>query len=96
LVSFSGLQLTSPSSGLGQFFAFSDFNRKSGDALSGIYEQTQTISEFAENGEWEIEYVDLGDIVGNFDSLNTGELDALGFDTTVTIDTQSGDDSLLM
>lgn len=59
-------------------------HRIAGDEFKGEYESLVTLPQVSEQGNWSIEYVLLVDQATNTQWLQTGQLQGLGFPTTLT------------
>lgn len=84
-VSYAGLSFLSPSGNQSHYAYFGPYNRIAGTALNGTYQTTVTIPQYSEAGNWQISYVYAVDQVGNYMSLNTAQLQAMGFPTQLVV-----------
>ena len=65
-VSYCQAYFYSPSNGQNVGVGFGAGNRTSGTALDGTYQATMTVRRYAEAGDWKLNYIYVGDAVGNY------------------------------
>ncbi len=65
-VSYGQAVFYSPSNGQNVSVGFGSGNRISGTALDGTYQSTMTVRRYAEAGDWKLNYIYVGDAVGNY------------------------------
>ena len=75
----------SPSNGQSQYFYA---HLVSGTSLDGIWQGTITLPQYSEAGNWTISYLYLIDKDTNTQYLQSSDLQALGFPTTITVISQ--------
>ena len=54
-------------------------------ALDTTVSDIMTIAQYAEGGDWEVDFVSIDDQVGNSYNWYTSELDSMGFSTILTV-----------
>ncbi len=78
-------EFTSPSGGQTQTAYGYSANRTSGSALNGTYSFNAVIPQYAENGIWTLSYLQAYDVIGNYVTLYTSDLQTMGFPTTLSV-----------
>jgi hypothetical protein len=88
-VSSVSLVIRAPTTG--QSFGTGGSIASSGTPHNGVWELELTIPEFAEPGEWQVVNVSLHDAVGNEINLDASELDSLGYEVGVEVESSNPD-----
>ena len=65
-----------------QFVDKAFYERTGGTSVDSTYLGTMTVSQYAESGTWQIEYLRISDQLGNARTYNASQVAALGFPTS--------------
>jgi Dockerin type I domain len=84
---FTDIAFTSPSGQQSQFVTpySTSFKLQGGTAVKGTWTASFTLPQFSEAGTWEISSLTLKDTAGNYLTLNTSQLQAMGFQTALIV-----------